>query len=234
VDVPRTVLLVGLAAEVAERLLGGLVGRGFACEGVGYEEGFELLELVPFDAVVASFPFPREIPMTRFMTRLRKRSSACRHAALILLTGEFSRPEAEDLVGRGANLVFPASVDADELARAIRAVTGAAARVPLLALVHVEVRTEQGLRRLVAQCENVSETGIFLRMGQALPVGSTVVFELVLPDSGYRLRGEGTVVRHGIGSRGGQEGIALRFGELGNEARERLASFVGRQSPHAL
>lgn len=229
-DVPRTVLLVGLPAEVGSELASGLATRGFACERVGFEEGFELLELVPFDAVVASFPFPREVPMTRFMTRLRKRSSACRHAALVLLASEFSRPEAEDLLGRGANLVLSSSVGADALTKGLLGVTGAAVRVPLLALVHVEVRTEGGVRRLVAQCENVSETGMFLRMGQTLPVGTLVTFELVLPDSSYRLRGEGTVVRHGIGSRHGQEGVALRFAGMEGEAQERLASFVARQS----
>jgi hypothetical protein len=223
---PRTVLLVGFGADAATRLAAGLNALGFVCESVPFDEGFELLEVVPFDAVVTVFPFPREVPMTRFMMRLRKHSSACQHAALVILTDEFSRPEAEALRGRGANLVFPVSVEASELAAALGAVTAAAVRVPLVTLVQLELATAGGVRRVAAQCENVSETGMFVRLGQAVPIGTTVGFELVLPGEGYRLRGQGSVVRHGIGSRQGQLGVALRFAALDEDSRYRLKHFI--------
>ncbi len=226
----RTVLLVGLPSEIGGPLAHSLLNEGFALESVGFEEGFELVELVPFDAVVAAFPFPREVPMTRFTTRLRKHSSACRHAALVLLADEHWREEAEGLGGRGVNAVFSRAVPAGELAAVLRNITCTAPRVPLVAMVHLEVSTEGGSRRLVAQCENLSTSGMFVRMAQVVPLGATVAFELVLPDEGYRLRGRGTVVRHGAGSRRGQEGIAIRLGELAEEGWERLRAFVGRRA----
>jgi uncharacterized protein (TIGR02266 family) len=222
--------MIGVGAEAADSLSAGLLARGFACEATTFEEGFELLEVVPYDAVVARFPFPRDLPMTRFMTRLRKRSSACRHAALALLSDEFSRPEAEDLTGRGANLVFPAGVGSDELARSLERVTGAAVRVPLVTLIQLEVPTESGSRRVAAQCENVSESGMFVRMDQSVAIGTKVGFELVLPREGYRLRGQATVVRYGQSSRKGQPGVALRLAGLDVDARRRLGAFVDQQS----
>ncbi len=217
---------MGFGAETGPRLAAGLGALGFVCESVAFEEGFELVEVVPFDAVVAAFPFPRELPMTRFMTRLRKHSSACRHAALAILADETSRPEAEALRGQGANLVFPLSVAAAELAAALDGVTAAAARVPLVTLVQLELATPGGVRRVAAQCENISETGMFVRLGQSVPIGATVGFELILPGEGYRLRGHGSVVRHGIGSRHGQPGVALRFAGLDEDSRYRLKQFI--------
>lgn len=228
-DQPRSVLIVGIAAEAAARLSGGLLAHGFASETVSFEEGFELLEVVPYDAVIAGFPFPRELPMTRVLTRLRKRSSACRAAALVLLADEFSRPEAEDLLGKGVNLTFPADVDPHRLAAALTKVTGAACRVLLVTLIHLEVPTESGPRRVVAQCENISATGMFVRMEQNVPVGSTLSFDLTLPRDGFRLRGKGTVVRHGHSARKGQVGVALHFSAVDEEARRRLDAYIDQQ-----
>lgn len=228
-DQPRTVLIVGLAAEPASCLSSGLLAHGFASEAVSFEEGFELLEVVPYDAVITAFPFPRELPMTRVLMRLRKRSSACRAAALVLLAGKFSRPEAEDLLGKGANLVFDAEVDPHQVARALVQVTGAAVRIPLVTLIHLEVPTESGPRRVAAQCENVSATGMFVRMEQSVPVGATLSFDLVLPRDGHRIRGQGTVVRHGLSSRKGQVGLALRLSGLDEDSRRRLEAYVDQQ-----
>lgn len=222
----RSILLIGLEGNVARRLAEDLEVHGLFCEAASVEEAYELVEVVPYDAAIASFPFPRELPLARFLTRLRKRASASRHAALVLVADEFSLPEAHDLVGRGANDAYRNDVAAGVVAEGLNKFAAAAPRVSLVTLLQLEVPTSTGTRRVAAQCENISATGMFVRMEHSVPLGGEVSFELVIPGQLRKVRGRAVVVRHRQGQQGVRAGVALHFEGFEADGLGRVEEYV--------
>ncbi len=222
----RSILLVGFGGDAANRLVEGLKVHGLFCEAASVEEAYELVEVVPYDAAIAGFPFPRELPLARFLTRLRKRACASRHAALLLLADEYSLPEARDLVGRGVNEAYKNDVGADVLAGDLEKFAAAAPRIPLVTLVQLEVPSSTGTRRVAAQCENISTTGMLVRMEHCVPLGGGVSFELTIPGQLHRVRGRAVVVRHREGQQGAKAGVALHFESLEADGLRRVEEYV--------
>lgn len=222
----RSILLVGLEPNVAGRLAEGLQVHGLIGEAASVEEAYELVEVVPYDAVIAGFPFPRELPLARFLTRLRKRASASRHVALVLVTDEFSLPEARDLVGRGVNDAYRNDVAAEVLADGLNKFAAAAPRVPLVTLVQLEVPSATGTRRVAAQCENISATGMLVRMEHCVPLGGRVSFELAIPGQLHRVRGRAVAVRHREFQKSAKAGVGLHFESFEADGLRRIEEYV--------
>ena len=101
-----TVLPVGLEPEARERLRGALAPLEAAVLA-GADDWTEALELASagtYDALVVGYPLG-DAPMAGFLATLRRPTCPCRCAAIVLVTEEPHRSEAETYLGRGANRV---------------------------------------------------------------------------------------------------------------------------------
>lgn len=102
-------------------------------------------------------------------------------------------------------------------------VPGAAQRVA----VRMEVELGSGKLLRLCQSENLSISGMLIRTGERLPIGSTIGFEFVLPGDEEPLRGEAQIVRHTLPESEETRGIGVRFVSLDEDGEERLRRFVG-------
>ena len=86
----------------------------------------------------------------------------------------------------------------------------------------LEIEFSSNCPPIRAYVEDLSETGMFLDVDHALPVGETVQFSLSLPDGqpDTPVQGSAVVVWSG------PTGMGLEFRELSDAARKRMHFFV--------
>jgi len=102
-----TVLPVGLDPESRERVCDALAPLE-AVVTVGADDWSEALELASaghYDGLVVAYPLG-DAPMVGFLASLRRPACPCRNSAVVLLTEDCAKAEAETYLGRGANKVL--------------------------------------------------------------------------------------------------------------------------------
>jgi hypothetical protein len=77
---------------------------------------------------------------------------------------------------------------------------------------------------------NLSATGMLVRMANRPQLGSSVVFRLHLSDPESVVIGRGKMVRHALKSRGGYDGVAVRFVSFAGDGAQRLQQFLERRA----
>jgi uncharacterized protein (TIGR02266 family) len=90
----------------------------------------------------------------------------------------------------------------------------------------VRLTLTRGGQELVAQTEDVSFTGIFIRMDTPLPTRQLVRLRLVLPPDGDELSVMGMVARHFPATADLPPGVGIQFYSLGIAERRRWDQFI--------
>ena len=215
---PRALICSGadLASELAKTVL--------------WRSGVERLTAGSFEQTrmmaVAGRPdlviIDRDLPRSSELVSALRQDEATRHASIaIVARGDFQSLEIE-LLEAGANSVLrlPAGPDWDErLMRLITVPLRREARFPVQFRVHALL---QDCDTLGATALNVSLNGLLLetRLG-ALAVGEEVDMEAMLPGIEEPVPAQGRVVRQA-----GPGQFGVQFLRLGDEARQRIESFV--------
>ncbi|OPY93087.1 MAG: PilZ domain protein [Syntrophaceae bacterium PtaU1.Bin231] len=223
-DLQRSALIVGVDAAAFRQLATRLRRAGFVSDWVGSaSEAVDLVSLLPFDAVIVAFPLV-EVSARQFLATLRQPDGPCRASALVFLAHEADLDEANRFVGQGVNAVFPFADAAELLAARLRALVDVAPRFPLRVMSRLQGRLA-GTTTL-CQTENISASGMLLRVDQQVPVGGDVRFELMLPGDTKPLRGSGTVVRHTYERRERISGLGIRFVGFEEDGQARLETYL--------
>jgi len=89
-------------------------------------------------------------------------------------------------------------------------------------IVRLKAKTQLGHRVVLCQALNLSFTGMFVATSMTFPVGSDVLFELMLPQARFPLEGEARVVRHSSGLREHSIGMGLTFLSFKHDGAEAL------------
>ncbi|MCP4204903.1 MAG: hypothetical protein GY769_23590 [bacterium] len=89
-----------------------------------------------------------------------------------------------------------------------------------------------GLHRM-AQTENLSETGVFIRTGDKVPVGSEIDLELSLPGGAEPIRAVGEVMRYQEAKDGEVGGLGVAFTRLTTDAADRLNTYLDERLAEA-
>ena len=93
-------------------------------------------------------------------------------------------------------------------------------------MVRLSARVHQQASRHLYQAVDLSRTGMFVATVLKLPVGSAVVFELLLPNRQASLSGEARVARLSAGMRDKADGMGLAFSSFTADGRARLKAFL--------
>ena len=170
------------------------------------------------DLILIDRDLPRAVDL---VGALRQDESARRASIAIVARGDMQSVEIEQLeAGANAVMRLPAGPDWDE--RLVRLITVPVRREARFA---VQLRVQallQDCDTLRATALNVSRNGLLLetRLG-ALAVGEEVDLEALLPGDEEPLPAQGRVVRQA-----GPGQFGVQFLRLGDEARQRIESFV--------
>jgi hypothetical protein len=219
-------LIIGVSRETYGRFAPVLERREFDVNRVpSSAAALELLTAVRFDvAVVASGVADPGLPET--VRRMRTPECASRHASIVVLADTHDRAVAQSLVGRGVSRIIDTLAPAEKLEHEVALLLETAPRLAIRLPTHLDTRLGKGPNKLFCQTENISITGMLLRMPRRPPLNEQVDFEIHLPAQSDPLRGVATVVRYTQPDREGTDGIGARFDSFSHSDHDRLKGFL--------
>ena len=121
------------------------------------------------------------------------------------------------------------SSSTEEFRSRVAEALGVALRASTRVLVNLHVGVDDSRSTRVYETENLSKSGMLLRTGHPLAVGTEFAFDICLPQTGGALQGLGSVVRHTEPDREKLLGMGIRFESLDNEASNCIDRFVRQQ-----
>jgi uncharacterized protein (TIGR02266 family) len=220
--VQRSTLVVGVEPKVFDRISKMLKINDFLSDfsetgGVALES----ISFLPFDAIVAACPLP-DMPVSQFLDAVRGKSSPCRQSAVVLLAAPGTLPDAEALVGRGANRALSVEELDDELAHELSRLLEVPPRFPMRTVSRLKVQLSWGTSRTMCQTENVSAHGMLIKTDHPYPVGTQMAFELAMPGDAEPVRGYAVVVRQTQKTRERASGVGVRFSSFESDDKKRF------------
>jgi len=227
----RRALIVGgrkiLLPQVAALMDRASIDAHYPADGLA---GLGLLRELPYNLVIVKIPTPG-VELADFVATLRSAKSRSRRAGLLVTAGEEHRVEVESFLGHGVNRFVPGRASAAEWLYALADLFDVPPRLSVRALVQLEALVKGSRHRSLAQTQDVSSTGMFVR-GNPHPfsVGTEIDFELNLPDDPSPLRGVAEVVRHANIDLEQIDGFGARFRTLASSGAQRLQQFLARIS----
>jgi uncharacterized protein (TIGR02266 family) len=220
--VQRSTLVVGVEPKVFERISKILKRNGFLSDFS--ETGGSALEstsFLPFDAIVAACPLP-DMPVLQFLDTVRGKFSPCRQSAVILLAAPGAVPEAEALVGKGANRALSVEELDDDLARELFRLLEVPPRFPVRTVSRLKVQLSWGTSHTMCQTENISAHGMLIKTDHPYPIGTQMSFELAIPGDAEPVRGYAVVVRQTQKTRERASGVGVRFSSFESDDKKRF------------
>ena len=225
-ELQRSALIVGVDAAAFQGLAARLRSSGFISDWVASGgEAQDLLQLLPFDAIIAVFPVA-DITTKQLISVVRRPEAPCRNAAVVLLAPEALLDDASHYIGLGANAVLPEAEALELLPATLRELIDVAPRYPMRVMSRIRGKVGLSGSTTLCQTENISLTGMLLRGDQHVPIGGEVQFELNLPGDGTPLRGAGLVVRHTFEKRERVSGLGIRFTSFESDGQIRLKTYL--------
>jgi ActR/RegA family two-component response regulator len=219
------VLTVLSDSQLADRLQGVFSRRSTEVNRVPSGAGALILTgNLSYDLIVVELPLS-DLTVEDFLGSIRTLDSTSTNSPVLILAAD--KDVAKINTGITDELVKALSKQASEsdLHAAISTLLGVAYRHALRVMVQIEVGLENGISTRLYQAENISETGVLVRGGRHIPVGTPVRFEFSLPNETDPIAGIGLVVRH-TGFREATPGIALQFAELAEDNIQRLRRYT--------
>ena len=190
----------------------------------------ELVQSTPFDVIVVGYPVPEEF-LERFLETARAEGSACRRAGLVLVTPSEFEEQARALIGRGANRVVSEADLEPDLRTAVDQLSSTAPRLLVRAPATIKLFADGRPLRVMAQIENLSNSGMLLRGVTQFPVGTLFDFEITIPGETAPIRGTSEITRSTDPDRESVEGVGVRFVGFTGSDRVRLEMYLGRKLP---
>jgi hypothetical protein len=221
-----TALLVGFSEEENSFLRSILSEIGIATETQGdsakaLDRARELL----FHALIIAYP-NKTLGIDVLLERVRGHLSASHQATIALLGVRALLGEMAAWVGRGANFFVDINEAENTLAHELSRRVKAPRRHALRTVSRLRVKLDVGQRLTLCQTENVSLTGMLIRMAPIFPVGASLSFELVLPGDTVPVRGQGVVIRHTSQQRERISGLAVAFTSFLGKDQSRMANLL--------
>jgi len=224
----RNTLAVALQSHVFEGVARVLRANQFHAE---YEAtattALETTGLLAFDAILAGYPLP-DMPMQAFLDAVRREDSPCRSAGLILLVGQDALQETQRFVGRGANRVLTVEGFMERLPHVLLRLLEVPPRVALRRNLQLKVSLSPSSTHVTCQSENISTTGMLVRIDRSYPIGTQLGFEMTLPGDSSPVRGYAVVVRHTMADREPVSGFAVQFASFSGEDKVRFETLLRR------
>lgn len=186
--------------------------------------GQQMVGWYPFRFLLARFPTVG-VDAKALLADVRKEASLCRNSGMILLTPADKAEEAKAFIGRGANRVLTF----EELGSVLTDALVALERVSRRHDVRIALRVffPENQRWELCQTENVSQTGLLVRLPKSIEQGSEIDLELNL-GGGAPIRANGEVVRETVPTHEKVRGIAIRFLSFQADGKFRWDSFLRR------
>jgi hypothetical protein len=224
------VLLGGLNDDQARGFVLSLTPHGVDFHRVPWSADLaQIASQTGFEAIIIAFP-DVEPSLDEMLEEVRAPGSLSRHAGIVVLGRGRQLTLARWFVGRGVSRVVSAD-DPDETVRdTVLGLLDVAERFEIQAPVDVTVAFETGTMTTSCLSENISTSGMLLRCGREIPVGSTLSFAMSVPGEQEPISGQARVARNTDPEREGIEGFGAAFLSFIDADQTRLEEALARQS----
>ena len=193
------------------------------------ESGRILCGAMAFDLVLVRFPLP-DVDAADFLAALRDPASPCAQSQVLLLADEQQLSRAQALVGPGANVALSAARTDELLSEVAARLLHVAPRVATRIMVRLQARVSDGDRQALCQAVNLSASGMLVRTDARYPLGTTVSFQILLPEERDAVVGTAEVVRHTVPELDKLEGIGLHYLGFRSDSEARLHAYLARDA----
>lgn len=174
--------------------------------------------------LIVAFPL-LDIRLDAFLEGLSSTGPTATGPAIALLADEHLLPELEPHLDE-RHRFLPADMESEELQTGILELIGDTPRVAPRLMLRLEVQLGAGKLLRMCQTDNISESGMLVRLQDAIPVGSEVRLAISLPSSSDPVRVKAEVVRHTDPDREAVRGLGLRFVEFEDQGKTILAEYL--------
>ena len=174
--------------------------------------------------IVVALPL-LDLRLGAFLERLAAESPGSTGPAVALLADEHLLPELEPHLD-AEHRFLPAHTDPEELQKGIFELIGDTTRAARRLMLRLEVQLGAGKLLRMCQSDNISESGILVKLQDAIPVGSEVRLAISLPGSAEPLPVKAEVVRHTDPHKEATRGLGLRFVEFEGQGRNKLIEYL--------
>jgi hypothetical protein len=177
-----------------------------------------------YSLIVVEFPLS-DLAIKDFISSIRTLDSTSTNSPVLILAEEVDVEKLNSEITDDLVEALPKDIDEARFHSVVSKLLGVAYRHCSRVMVQLEVALDYGVTTRMHQAVNLSESGILVRGGRQVPVGTPVRFEFSLPDEINPIAGKGLVVRHTAPSEEAS-GIAIQFAELAEENLRRLKRFT--------
>jgi len=189
------------------------------------EAGVDIAGEHRYDVILMD-AMPCDWPLEKVVRSFRDPASPSRGAAILVLAEPDQVDVARALRSRGVNRVMlvtdPPEIICDQMATLLEV----APRVQVRLATNVEAELGNSGRELFCQTVNLSSTGMLIRTQHRPPIGTPAVFKIRLSETVGTIFGRGEIVRHASMSRGGVDGVAIRFVSFTKDGAQQLQNYM--------
>ncbi len=225
----RHALIVGIHPQIRDHLT-EIMSPGFALQHAdSLAAATEKINSTAFDLLLAGFPV-ESAPVPELLSAARSAESRSGRAAVVVMAPPEALDEAEDLLEVGVCRILNPFASPRLLAKAMRETLEHSRRHQVRAMIRLSVPGPKGNELVLAQTDNLSTTGMFVRHSKSIPFATRFNFELTLPGEGKPVSGAAEVVRSGVRAREVAAGFGARFLGFSSGSKKSLADFLASQA----
>ena len=222
----KNILIVELDAETYESAAPPLLRTLFEVDRIpSAKGGLELVSMVPFAAIVLSYPL-EGMALDDFLAAVRQPGSASRSSEFVLLTRSKNDESAERYLNKGVKLIISLEDPMKQREEKLCTLLGISPRQDTRVLVKLHVALQDAKHdRFIAQTKDISVSGMFVITRKRHPIGSPASFEFTVASDPSPITGVAEVMRHSDET-ARVSGMGFKFISFKGDSMQRLTALV--------
>lgn len=188
------------------------------------QTALEMAQTKRLRLVIVAFPL-LDMRLDAFMEGLASCGPTTKGPAIALLADKHLLAEIEPHLD-DQHRFLPADMESDDLQNGIMELIGDSTRVAPRLMLRLEVQLGAGKLLRMCQTDNISESGMLVRLQDTIPVGSEVRLSISVPSSSDPIHVMAEVVRHTDPDREAVQGLGLRFVEFEGQGKTTLTEYL--------
>jgi hypothetical protein len=223
-----TVLVAGFDKHSFEALGPVLERRNFEVARMASPDvSVELAVAKPFDIIIINAEGIGGT-LAPLVDDIRDEKSASRKTSLLVMAEADEADAIRGLIGRGVNRVMLLDDSPELIGQQVAALLNVAPRAAVRFSVRLKTSVSHRNVNVPGEVVNLSVSGMLVETDTPFQPDDEVVISLDLGDPWGSISTKAVVVRQAYRTRGGIDGIGIRFADLTDEVRAKIAAFLDK------
>jgi hypothetical protein len=181
----------------------------------------------PFDVMIFKAE-SRVGTLALVVDAIRDKKSASRKTSLLVMAEPGRADAARDLIGRGVNRVMLLDDSPELICRQVEALLNVAPRAAIRLSVRLKASVSDGTVDVSGEVVNLSVSGVLVETDTPFEPDDELVVSIDLGDHWGSVSTKAVVVRQAYRTRGGVDGIGIRFVSLAVDGKAKIEGFLDK------